>query len=124
MRSLSNYMSIGVDAKAALVWARLGKRIPWAFRLRILCKLWYIVCGSPEFVQHSYRGLSQRLALTCDGKRIEIPQGAEGLMVCNTPSYGGGSDLWDESRGAPLPARLSRFQTPPAVPSSMSGCAS
>ena len=38
------------------------------------------------------------------GKRIEIPRSIEGLMVLNTPSYGGGSDLWDESRGAPLGA--------------------
>ena len=27
-------------------------------------------------------------------------------MVLNTPSYGGGSDLWDEQRKAPLASRL------------------
>ena len=27
-------------------------------------------------------------------------------MVLNTPSYGGGSDLWDEQRKAPLSSRL------------------
>ena len=119
-QALSNYMSIGVDAKAALVWARMGKRFPWAFRLRLLNKLWYIVCGSPEFLQHSYRRLSSRVVLTCDGKPITIPKGIEGIMVCNTPSYGGGSDLWDETRGAPMPARLSHFQTEPGIRASMS----
>ena len=41
-------------------------------------------------------------------------------MILNTPSYGGGSDLWDEARGAPLAARTDRFRTPPPRPSSMS----
>ena len=40
-------------------------------------------------------------------------------MVLNTPSYGGGSDLWDESRGAPLSARTDRYVNRPPVRSSM-----
>ena len=36
---MCNYLSIGVDAKAALLWARLAKRVPWLFRLRILNKV-------------------------------------------------------------------------------------
>ena len=117
---MCNYLSIGVDAKAALLWARLAVRLPWAFRLRLLNKLWYIICGSPEFALHSYRDLHERMEVTCDGKVIEIPKGIEGLMILNTPSYGGGSDLWDEARGAPLAARTDRFRTPPLRPSSMS----
>jgi diacylglycerol kinase (ATP) len=119
-RSLSNYMSIGVDARAALIWARMGKRFPWAFKLRLLNKLWYIVCGSPQFALHSYRRLSEEVTITCDGKPIELPKGIEGLMICNTPSYGGGSDLWDDFRAAPLPATTRHLQTQPALPASMS----
>lgn len=37
---MSNYMSIGVDAQAALRWARLSKTRPELFRLRLLNKLW------------------------------------------------------------------------------------
>ena len=69
---------------------------------------------------HSYRRLDERVSITCDGKPVPLPRGIEGLMILNTPSYGGGSDLWDEARGAPLPARADRFTTPPAQRASMS----
>ena len=49
---LCNYCSIGVDAKAALLWARLSKARPGLFKLRLLNKLWYIICGTPEFALH------------------------------------------------------------------------
>lgn len=117
---MSNYMSIGCDAKAAALWAILARRVPWAFRLRLLNKLWYIICGTPEYALHTYRDLAERMTITCDGKPIELPRGIEGVMVLNTPSYGGGSDLWDEARAAPLAARTKHFQTPPARPCSMS----
>jgi diacylglycerol kinase (ATP) len=54
---LCNYCSIGVDAKAALLWARLSKARPELFKLRLLNKLWYIICGTPEFALHSFSDL-------------------------------------------------------------------
>ena len=110
---MNNYMSIGVDAKAALLWARLSKRAPFLFRLRLINKLWYIICGTPEFFLHSYSDLHSRCTLTCDGEEVPLPKGIEGLMVMNTPSYGGGSDLWDEFRSAPLSTRLKHMQGAP-----------
>ena len=49
---------------------------------------------------------NERVFLECDGEKIPLPPNLEGLMVLNTPSYGGGSDLWDEQRKAPLSSRL------------------
>ena len=117
---LCNYCSIGVDAKAALLWARLSKARPALFKLRLLNKLWYIVCGSPESVLHSYKDLDKRVFIECDGVPVTLPPGAEGIMVLNTPSYGGGSDLWDERRGAPLSTRLTHMQTEAPTPATMS----
>ena len=57
---MSNYLSIGIDTKAALLWARMKRALPWAFRLRLLNKLWYIICGTPEVVLHSYKDLANR----------------------------------------------------------------
>lgn len=37
---MSNYLSIGLDTRAALRWARLKESVPWAFRLRLINKLW------------------------------------------------------------------------------------
>jgi len=117
---MSNYLSVGVDAKAALNWARMAKAVPALFRMRLLNKLWYIIVGTPEFFLHSYKGLSHRCTLSCDGQPVTIPPSIEGLMVLNTPSYGGGSDLWDEARGAPLQATTRHFQSSPARPLDMS----
>ncbi|KAL1526886.1 hypothetical protein AB1Y20_015577 [Prymnesium parvum] len=108
---MANYLSIGCDAKAALLWARMARAVPFLFRLRLLNKLWYIVCGTPEFFLHSYADLSERCRIVCDGKPITIPKSLEGLMIASTPSYGGGSDLWDERRSAPLRTRLRHVQT-------------
>lgn len=118
---LCNYCSIGVDAKAALLWARLSRARPGLFRLRLLNKLWYIICGAPEFALHSFRDLHERVFIECDGKPVPLPPSLEGLMVLNTPSYGGGSDLWDERRGAPLATRLRHMQTSPQSPSMSDG---
>ena len=103
---MCNYLSIGVDAKAALLWTRLASKTS-SFGCGCSASSWYIICGV-EVVLHSFRDLSERCELYCDGERIEVPPSAEGLMVLNTLSYGGGSDLWDEERRAPLRTRLRR----------------
>ena len=103
-RLMCNYLSLGVDARASLLWARLKRTAPVLFRWRLLAKLWYIILGSPELVRHSFRSLRDECIVSCDGKPIELPPRCEGLMLLNTPSYGGGSDLWDAAGGAPLPS--------------------
>ena len=81
-----NYLSVGIDAKAALLWTRLSRAMPQLFKLRLLNKLWYIVCGAPELLLHTYGDLHERVELVCDGKPIEIPRSVEGLMILNIPS--------------------------------------
>lgn len=112
---LNNYLSVGVDARASLLWARMRAAAPSLFSFRLLAKLWYIVLGAPELVARTHRDLSERTSITCDGKPILLPRGCQGFMICNTPSYGGGSDLWDHNDGAPLPWR-DRLQTDAVLP--------
>lgn len=102
---LNNYLSVGVDARASLRWARMRAAFPFLFSFRLLAKLWYMVLGAPELIAHTHRDLSERTSIICDGKTIALPKGCQGFMICNTPSYGGGSDLWDYTNGAPLPSR-------------------
>ena len=120
-RVMTNYLSLGVDARAALAYARLAAARPRLFRLRLLNKLMYILLGAPELIRHSYRPLPDKCELVCDGETVPIPPHAEGLMVLNTPSYGGGSDLWDAGGGAPLPPRQGWLATPPQPPSVADG---
>ena len=57
-------------------------------------------------IKHFSRGLanagrwrlSRRIALWCDGRRVSLPEAAEGVIVLNINSHGGGTDLWGRSR--------------------------
>ena len=117
---LNNYLSVGVDARASLRWARMKAAIPALFSFRLLAKLWYIILGSPELLLHSHRDLPKRTKIICDGQVVMLPPRCQGFMICNTPSYGGGSDLWDLTNGAPLPSR-NELQTDASTPASDDG---
>ena len=41
--------------------------------------------------------------MECDGRRLELPEDIEGLLLLNINSYMGGVDLW--ASGASLPGR-------------------
>ena len=58
---MANYMSIGVDAKAALLWARMARAVPLLFRLLLLNKLWCLATVHPppsELAQHVAHSLA------------------------------------------------------------------
>jgi len=50
----------------------------------------------------THADLPSRVKIVADGERIVLPKRCQGFMICNTPSYGGGSDLWDPKGGAPI----------------------
>lgn len=39
---------------------------------------------------------ARKIDLVCDGKRIALPEGTEGVILLNINSYGGGSKLWHD----------------------------
>ncbi|DAZ98366.1 TPA: hypothetical protein N0F65_000685 [Lagenidium giganteum] len=93
---LNNYLGVGVDAQVALEFHEQRERSPGLFMSQFVNKLWYTQFGTKNFLVRTCAGLPSKIELECDGKRIVLPDGTEGVIVLNINSYGGGSTLWHE----------------------------
>ena len=94
--TLHNYLGVGVDAKAALAFHEAREANPGLFFSSITNKLLYGVFGAVDFVTHSCRALLRdHVTIVADGETVEIPRGAEGIIVLNLNSYAGGARMWD-----------------------------
>ena len=92
----SNYMGIGVDARAALAFdsARKDRRWTWLFVHALTNKLLYAVFGARDFIEHSFAGLKRDVEVTVDGKVIDFPEDTEGIILLNINSFSGGVRMW------------------------------
>ncbi len=95
----SNYMGIGVDARAALAFdsARKDRRWTWLFVHALTNKLLYAVFGARDFIEHSFAGLKRDVEVTVDGKVIDFPEDTEGIILLNINSFSGGVRMWATS---------------------------
>ena len=92
----TNYMSVGVDARAALAFhrARRDERWTWLFAHELTNKLLYAIFGSRDFIEHSFAGLRDEIFVQVDGVPIELPEDTEGLVFLNINSFSGGCRMW------------------------------
>lgn len=92
----TNYMSVGVDARAALAFhrARKDERWTWLFAHELTNKLLYAIFGSRDFIEHSFAGLRDEIFVQVDGVPIELPEDTEGLVFLNINSFSGGCRMW------------------------------
>ncbi|KAG7398072.1 hypothetical protein PHYBOEH_011803 [Phytophthora boehmeriae] len=95
-RVLNNYLGVGVDAQVALEFHEQRERSPGLFMSQFVNKLWYSQFGAKNFLVRTCAGLPDKISLVCDGKRIMLPEGTEGVILLNINSYGGGSKLWHD----------------------------
>jgi len=95
---MNNYLSVGVDAKAALDFHETRRRHPELFTSQLRNKIHYAEAGAREIMERSLRGFHHRIKLVCDGREIPVPE-VEGIMVLNIPNYAGGVDLWASGEG-------------------------
>lgn len=93
---LNNYLGVGVDAQVALEFHEQRERSPGLFMSQFVNKLWYSQFGAKNFIVRTCAGLPEKIDLVCDGKRIALPEGTEGVILLNINSYGGGSKLWHD----------------------------
>ncbi|KAF4148478.1 Diacylglycerol kinase accessory domain [Phytophthora infestans] len=93
---LNNYVGVGVDAQVALEFHEQRERSPGLFMSQFVNKLWYSQFGAKNFLVRTCAGLPEKIILVCDGKRIPLPVGTEGVILLNINSYGGGSKLWHD----------------------------
>lgn len=114
----TNYMSVGVDARAALAFhrARKDERWTWLFAHELTNKLLYAIFGSRDFIEHSFAGLRDEIFVQVDGVPIELPEDTEGLVFLNINSFSGGCRMWwhdydgDEAEDTPPPRSNNSFK--------------
>jgi len=100
-KAMNNYLGVGVDAKVALEFHELREAYPQWFQSQLGNKLLYTGVGALDIVGvvgGGHLDLSSKVKIECDGEDVALPEGAEGLLVVNIPSYMGGVDLWASSR--------------------------
>jgi len=92
----TNYLGIGVDARAALAFHEARKVYPWLFVHELTNKLLYAVFGSRDFIEHSFARLRDDLVVTADGVVLQFPDDTEGVILCNINSFSGGVKVWHD----------------------------
>ncbi|GJM87728.1 hypothetical protein PR202_ga03713 [Eleusine coracana subsp. coracana] len=94
VKFMTNYLGIGCDAKVAYDFHTTREERPDKFCSQFVNKLIYAREGAKDMMDRSCSDLPWHVGLEVDGKNIEIPEDAEGVIVMNIASYMGGVDLW------------------------------
>jgi diacylglycerol kinase (ATP) len=87
--TMSNYMSIGVDACVTLNMHRSRQSMPRALSSRLLTKLLFFTYGTKDVLEHVCKDLNNKVELIIDERRVELPA-LEGIVVLNIPCWGAG----------------------------------
>ncbi|KAL8159160.1 hypothetical protein V2J09_000697 [Rumex salicifolius] len=91
---MMNYIGIGCDAKVAYEFHLYREENPEKCYSQFVNKLRYAKEGARDIMDRACADLPWQVYLEVDGKDIQIPMDAEGLIVLNIGSYMGGVDLW------------------------------
>lgn len=91
---MMNYLGIGCDAKVAYEFHTMREEKPEKFYSQFVNKLRYAKEGAKDIMDRTCADLPWQVWLEVDGRDIQIPKDAEGLIVLNIGSYMGGVDLW------------------------------
>lgn len=94
VKYMNNHLGIGCDAKVALDIHNLREENPEKFYSQFLNKVLYAKEGAKSIIDKTFVDLPWQVRLEVDGTEIDIPEGSEGVLVANIPSYMGGVDLW------------------------------
>ncbi|KAI4987916.1 hypothetical protein ZWY2020_028674 [Hordeum vulgare] len=94
VKFMTNYLGIGCDAKVAYDFHTTREERPDKFSSQFVNKLIYAREGAKDMMDRSCSDLPWHVSLEVDGKNIEIPEDAEGVIILNIASYMGGVDLW------------------------------
>ncbi|OAY63838.1 Diacylglycerol kinase 2 [Ananas comosus] len=94
VKFMTNYLGVGCDAKVAYDFHMTREERPDKFFSQFVNKLLYAKEGVKDIVDRTCADLPWQVSLEVDGKNIEIPVNAEGVLVLNIGSYMGGVDLW------------------------------
>eukprot|EP01135_Chromosphaera_perkinsii_P002395 Nk52_evm1s223 gene=Nk52_evmTU1s223 len=91
--AMNNYMSIGVDAKIALMFHEKREQDPTHFKSQAMNKFWYVKFSAQALFTKKEK-FKQNVKIYVDGKEIKIPSEVEAVIIQNIPSYASGANIW------------------------------
>ncbi|KAL8130390.1 hypothetical protein V2J09_019545 [Rumex salicifolius] len=91
---MNNYLGVGCDAKVALDIHNLREENPERFYNQFMNKVLYAREGAKSIMDRTFEDFPWEVRVEVDGKEVEVPEDAEGVLVVNIGSYMGGVDLW------------------------------
>uniref|UniRef100_A0A8R1DSS8 Diacylglycerol kinase n=2 Tax=Caenorhabditis japonica TaxID=281687 RepID=A0A8R1DSS8_CAEJA len=97
--SMTNYVSIGVDACVTLGMQNTRESIPRAMSSRFLNKFLFFTFGTKDVFERVCKGLNERIDLYLDDVHINLPD-IEGLIFLNIPYWGAGVKPWSTYNGS------------------------
>lgn len=87
--TMSNYLSIGVDACVTFNMDRSRQNLPRELSSRMINKMLFFTYGTKDVLEHACKDLQNKVELFLDGKKIDLPE-LEGIVVLNIPYWGAG----------------------------------
>jgi len=91
---MNNYFGIGMDAAIAIKFHSLREQFPERFSSQLQNKIRYGQLGAEAYFFPLSPYLLNQVIFEVDGKKLELKEPMEGIIIANIHSYGGGSDLW------------------------------
>ncbi|CAB3400087.1 unnamed protein product [Caenorhabditis bovis] len=92
--SMTNYVSVGVDACVTLGMQNTRESIPRAMSSRFLNKFLFFTYGTKDVFERVCKGLNDRIDLYLDDVLVQLPD-VEGLVFLNIPYWGAGVKPWE-----------------------------
>ncbi|XP_050422906.1 diacylglycerol kinase epsilon-like [Adelges cooleyi] len=91
--SMYNYFGIGLDAQITLNFHRTRKSPFYLFNSTLFNKMIYLGCGTQQFLEQQCKGLSEKIELYIDDRKVTLPD-IESIVIVNIESWGAGVNLW------------------------------
>ncbi|PAV56974.1 hypothetical protein WR25_19636 [Diploscapter pachys] len=108
--SMTNYISVGVDAVVTLGMQSTRDSMPKALSSRILNKLLFVTFGTKDVFKRECKGLNEFIDLYIDGKLVDLPA-IEGLVFLNIQCWGAGVKPWEGAqKGMPQQLDDKKFE--------------
>ncbi|CAD6188834.1 unnamed protein product [Caenorhabditis auriculariae] len=95
--SMTNYVSVGVDACVTLGMQNTRDSIPRAMSSRFINKFLFFTFGTKDVFERVCKGLNEKIDLFLDDVLIELPD-IEGLVILNIPFWGAGVKPWEAAQ--------------------------
>lgn len=107
---MNNYLSFGFDAEVCNRFHHLREADPAKFNSPLGNKTVYAQLGAQAYFKTDPDTL-RGVRIECDGQLLDL-EGMTSVVICNIPTFGGGSVLWAEGSTEPHPQTRTSLSIP------------